>query len=123
MKNYKKYLPIIAIVAIVIILCVVIFRPSYSVKSSILSDKTIDGLKITNITLEENNDGTTYQAKVTATEDIEVNYIEIDLTGGTEDVTLIGYIGKSLKKNESSIINASTDAKIIDSTNIEYTIK
>ena len=123
MKNYKKYLPIIAIVIPIIIIGILIFKPTYSIKPSVLDDITIGKVKISDITLEENKGTTTYNATVTALDDVEINYIEIELTGGNEDVTLIGYVGKSLNKGDKSIINASTDADVIDATAIGYEIK
>ena len=42
MKNYKKYLPIAAIALFVVILGVIIFKPTYSVKDTILADKVLD---------------------------------------------------------------------------------
>ena len=123
MKNYKKYLPIIAIVIPIIIIGILIFKPTYSIKPSVLDDITIGKVKISDITLEENKGTTTYNATVTALDDVEINYIEIELTGGNEDVTLIGYVGKSLNKGDKSTINASTDADVIDATAIGYEIK
>lgn len=123
MKKYKKYLPIVAIIIPIIIIGILIFKPTYSIKPSVLDDITIGNVKISDITLEENKGTVTYNATVTALDDIDVNYIEIELTGGDEDVTLIGYVGKSLNKGDKSIINASTDADVIDSTTIGYEIK
>ena len=124
MKKYKKYLPIIAIIIPVIILGILIFKPTYSIKNDVLADITLKDIKITDITLEENKGTTTYNATIEALDDdVEVNYIQIELTGGNEDVTLIGYVGKTLNKGDKSIINASTDADIIDSTKVTYEIK
>ncbi len=118
----RYYLAALLIVVIAII-GVIVFKPSYSVESNLLDNATLDGITITDISLVEDNGVATYQATVTATRNISVNYVEIILTTEKGTVTLVGYVGKTLANGETSIIKASTDADIMHATDINYIMK
>ena len=121
--NVKYY--VVALVIIIVAVGFVVFKPSFSKPSTLLEDKVLDGLTITDISLTEEDGITTYQATVTATANKTVNYIEIVLkdTEKDQNITLIGYVGKSLLEGETSVIKASTDADVMKSDEITYTIK
>ena len=121
--NVKYY--VVALVVIIVAVGFVVFKPSFSKPSTLLEDKVLDGLTITDISLTEEDGITTYQATVTATANKTVNYIEIVLkdTEKDQNITLIGYVGKSLLEGETSVIKASTDADVMKSDEITYTIK
>jgi hypothetical protein len=121
--NVKYY--VVALVIIIVAVGFVVLKPSFSKPSTLLEDKVLDGLTITDISLTEEDGITTYQATVTATANKTVNYIEIVLkdTEKDQNITLIGYVGKSLLEGETSVIKASTDADVMKSDEITYTIK
>ena len=81
LKTVKpRYYIAVLLVIIVAIIGVIVFKPSYSVESNLLDNATLDGITITDISLVEDNGVATYQATVTATRNISVNYVEIILT-------------------------------------------
>ena len=125
LKKVKVRYYVAALLVIIAVVGIAIFKPSYSVPTSLLDDQVLDGLTLTDISLTEDDGVTTYQATVTATENKTVNYIEIVLKDTEKDqaITLIGYIGKTLANGETSIIKASTDADVIHSTEVTYTVK
>ena len=96
-----------------------------SPNSTILSDREIEGLKITEVNLEYSGNESIYTAKVTNTNDNSYNlkYINIEFFDeNNEKSTLIGYIGETLEKNETKEIKASIDKDITNSTKLEYSI-
>ena len=123
LKNVKIRYYIAILVVIIAVVGVVLLKPSYSVEQSLLADKTLDGLKIKDISLNQENGVTTYEAVVEATTNKTVKYIEIVLTQDDSSVTLIGYVCKTLATGETSIIKASTDADIINATSIDYFVR
>lgn len=125
LKKVKVRYYVAALLVIIAVVGIAIFKPSYSVPASLLDDQVLDGLTLTDISLTEDDGVTTYQATVTATENKTVNYIEIVLKDTEKDqaITLIGYVGKTLANGETSIIKASTDADVIHSTEVTYTVK
>jgi len=125
LKKVKVRYYVAALLVIIAVVGIAIFKPSYSVPTSLLDDQVLDGLTLTDISLTEDDGVTTYQATVTATENKTVNYIEIVLKDTEKDqaITLIGYVGKTLANGETSIIKASTDADVIHSTEVTYTVK
>ena len=123
LKTVKPIYYVIVLVAVLTVVGVAIFRPSYSVESSLLDDKVLDGLTITNISLVEDQGVATYQATVTATRNINVNTIEIVLTTDKGAITLYGYVGKSMLDGEATVITASTDADILQASAINYIVK
>lgn len=119
-KDYTKQSKIITIISIIIpllIIGILVFNYSYS--SNIQSKVVLDGLELSDISLENNNGTTKYTATVTATKDINVNYINITIN----DDTLIGYIGKTLVNGDTTKISATIDKEISDISNINYEIK
>ncbi|MCR5223655.1 MAG: hypothetical protein K6C11_00685 [Bacilli bacterium] len=125
LKKVKVRYYVAALLVVIAVVGIAIFKPSYSVPTSLLDDQVLDGLTLTDISLTEDDGVTTYQATVTATENKTVNYIEIVLKDTEKDqaITLIGYVGKTLANGETSIIKASTDADVIHSTEVTYTVK
>ena len=96
-----------------------------SPNSTILNDREIEGLKITEANLEYIGNESVYTAKITNTNDNSYNlkYINIDFFNENEEkTTLIGYIGESIEKNETKLIKASIDKDITNSTKLEYSI-
>ena len=96
-----------------------------SPNSTILNDREIEGLKIEEVNLEYNENESIYTAKVTNITDdsYHLKYINIDFFDeNDEKITLIGYIGESLEKNETKEIKASIDKDITNSTKLEYSI-
>ncbi len=89
-----------------------------------LKDTTINNVKISDIVIKEENGITEYQANVKAMEDSNIKYIKIIFkdTDNKDIVALVGYVGTTLKKEESKSIEASTDADLSQVKSIEYEI-
>ena len=89
-----------------------------------LKDTTINNVKISDIKIKEENGITKYQANVKAIEEGNIKYIKI-LFKDSENkdiVTLVGYIGTTLKKDENKTIDASTDADLSQVKSVEYEV-
>ena len=89
-----------------------------------LEDETLDNLELTNIKITEEEGITSYEATVKAESEIDVNYIEIKIKDEKEEeiLTLIGYVGASMKKNDERKIRASTDADLKNIKSIDYKV-
>lgn len=90
-----------------------------------LEDVVKDNIKITDINITEGEDGvTTYTGTVKATSDTTVKYIRITIKDEKEEeiVTLIGYVGVDMKKNDERKIKASTDADLSKIKSIDYEV-
>lgn len=118
----KKKYKIISIIGLIIALGIIFFKPTYSI-NDLLTSKIVDGIEINNINIDTKEDISTYTATIKALEEKEINYIEIEVSNKKEKYTLIGYIGKTLKENEETIITASIDYDISNMTDINYQIK
>lgn len=80
-------------------------------EDGIIKEEEYEGLKITNITMITKDGYTTFSADVTNTKeeptDFENINIELKDEKGNTVITLLGNIGKGLKKNETRTITAS----------------
>ena len=117
----RHYIAVLLVVAIIV--TVAILKPSLSRTSSVLDDATLDSFKISEVNMYQDEDMYTYEAKVTATEDIDMNFINITFTLDDKPFTIIGYVGKSMKAGEEAIIRSSTDVNILNSTAVKYELK
>ena len=122
-KKLKVRHYIAALLVVAIIVTVAILRPSLSRTSNVLDDATLDSFKISEVNMYQDEDMYTYEAKVTATKDIDMNIINITFTLDDKPFTIIGYVGKSMKAGEETIIRSSTDVNILNSTDVKYELK
>jgi len=92
----------------------------------ITADKTIDNVLISNISLVYKKDKTIFSSKITNLTANELKYTNLIVTvrdkNNKEVATLITYFGSFLKPEETKIITAETNKKIIDAASLEYVL-
>ena len=118
-KNIKYW--IIGIIVVLIIVGLLIFKPSFSRKTP-FDKQVLDGVTLTHISIENENNIYTYRATVKATKDMNINYIKIIVTKNNKKYELVGYVGKELPNGETAYITSSTDENISNPEKIEYVI-
>ena len=121
----KKLFIIIPVTIIAIVLLIVLGALFFNKnKKTITSDVELNEIKITNITINYENHTSLYRAKVTAKQDIQMNYILIQATDKDgKTVDLVGYVDKELKKGETIDIVCAIDIDITGYKKIKYEIK
>lgn len=89
-----------------------------------LSDVVVEDIELSTIEIKEENGTYTYKAKLKANKEISLRYVEIMIkdSNNEEIVTLIGYVGNTLEKNQEFNVEASTDADISNLKSIDYKI-
>ena len=131
MKNKKLYW-IAGILSVVILVLVIVSAISYAANDgnnaqAISSEQTINGIKVSDGIVVQENNIYNYSAKATNTneETTHVEYLTLSLYNSNNDkiVTLYGYVGKDLAKDESVPILASVDKDISSATKIEIEVK
>ena len=88
-----------------------------------LKNHETEEVKIYNVDMKE--DGiTSYEANIQATKEVNVKYIKITIKDGENKdiVTLIGYVGSTLKEKEIKEIKASTDDDLKNMKSITYEV-
>lgn len=128
LKEFIKKNKILTLVASLVVLVGVIFLVGRSVadpNTGYLRNQSVDGLSFENAELVYENGITTFTAEVYNESDstYSLKYVNINLTDGDGNViTLIGYIGDTLEKDEAKLITASIDDDLSDSVSLEYVI-
>lgn len=93
---------------------------------NIIKDQEVDGLRFSNTALViENGESTlTTEVKNATEKDIELKSFDIVVTGkdGKEIVTLLGYVGETIKTGETKSIISNTDHDLKNAFAIEYKI-
>lgn len=89
-----------------------------------LKNHETEEVKIYNVDMKEENGITSYEANIQATKEVNVKYIKITIKDGENKdiVTLIGYVGSTLKEKEIKEIKASTDADLKNMKSITYEV-
>ncbi|MCH5167610.1 MAG: hypothetical protein J1F35_06970 [Erysipelotrichales bacterium] len=126
----KKAFGILALIIIVAIGSIIVFNVTFSAGGVNtfydveLKDTTVGDVTITDVEMNAENGITKYTATVKASANTEVKYINIKVLDkdNKELVTLIGYVGSTLSKNETKEIEASTDADLDNINSIEYEV-
>lgn len=93
--------------------------------SGYLRNQVVDGLSFENANIVSENGITTFTAEVynESGNVYTLQNISINLTSESNGViTLIGYIGEELEKDQGKYIQASIDEELKDISNIEYVI-
>ena len=122
MKNKNIWILVLLIV-ITGFLLVVIGKSMATEESSILREQEVGSLVFKNAKLDYENGISKLEVEVeNKGEDLNLKYIDIKVEKENENIRLIGYIGDSIKSNETKLIEASVDQDITDITNITYTI-
>lgn len=123
-NNVKMFITGTFILAVGILL-VVVGNSIASPNSTILKDQVVENLSFKNASLEYENNITTFEVDVTNNHPNEYNlkYIEILFMDEEKNVNkMIGYIGNSLKKDETKKITARIDKDLTNSISLEYFI-
>ena len=120
MKKYRKQ---IVIGAIVLIMGILMLKPTYSINNNLLTSQIVDEIKIKDVSIDVEEEESTYTAKVEAIEETKINYIKITVSDEEKEYILIGYVGKTLNKEEETTITAKIDKDISEMKNINYEIK
>lgn len=125
----KRTIVIIALVCFIALSTTLVFKFTFSISNQTfygveLKDANIGNVKLSNISMKEENGITKYEANIKASEDTSIKYVRIIIKdeSNNEIVTLIGYVGSSISKNSDRTIEASTDADLSKIKSIEYEI-
>jgi len=122
MKNKNIWILVLLIV-ITGFLLVVIGKSMATEESSILREQEVGSLVFKNAKLDYENGISKLEVEVeNKGEDLNLKYIDIIVEEENINTRLIGYIGESIKKEETKIITASVDKDITKATNITYGI-
>jgi len=92
-------------------------------ESSVLRDQEVGNLVFKNAKIEYKEGISKLEVEVENKEkEMNLKYIDITVEKENESIRLIGYIGDTIKENETKLIEASVDKDIQDITNITYAI-
>ena len=91
---------------------------------NVISDKTIDNLEISNVTLTYENNQSTFKCDVKNINNIptSVEEITIHIKTSIDEYILTGYIGGEMQPGEVVTLTTSYNKDITDAKNIEYEI-
>lgn len=118
------------ITVITLVCCVFIGLISFigislsSTSSSYLETKTVDGLVFDKGTIVYDNNSTKYTVEVTNTNnnDYALDTISVIIRYDDNQEEIIGYIGNTIKANETRLLDVSIDKKLDKILNIDYKI-
>ena len=125
LTNNIKMFTVGTLILVVGILLVVIGNSISTPDSTILKDQVVDNLSFNNATLEYLNNETTFEVEVTNKniDDYNLKYIEILFTDEENNINkMMGYIGNSIKKDETKKVTAKIDKDITNSVSLEYVV-
>ena len=103
-------------------------NPNKTVVNSknVIKEQTVEGLKIGNVDLNVIDGISSFGASVTNTTEKDVVIEQIDVTIKDKDgkalITLPGYIGGTIKPNESKNIISTTDMDLSKADSVSYKI-
>lgn len=89
-----------------------------------LYDKKFESLKIDDIEIKEEDSEYKFKANIKSYKDNYIKYIKIIIKdkNDKEIVSLIGYVNKNMKKDETATIRSNTNIDITKIDKIEYEI-
>lgn len=101
-----------------------VVEPSANTNEAVIGEQTIDGLKITNVTLISQGERATFSADVVNITDADIEAKSFNIIykdeDGDEIVTLLGVIGYTIAPNESVTVTSSVDMDLSDAKSVEY---
>lgn len=123
-KKKKIIIGVLSLVIIAGIIVIVSKQSKADPDNTVLKTQVVENLMFENATLEYNNGISTFTVDVYNENDetYTLNNISIKFTVDEKEVTLIGYIGNTLEKEEGRKLTASVDKDIRNATNLEYII-
>ncbi len=130
MDKKKVMMIIISILVIILIIAVsynIIKRRPKPSLYNINKEQVVDGIKVTDGMIIQENGLYTYTVNVTNIKE-ELNYVDhLSFTFYDKDnnkiINLSGYIGRELKPNETIPASASVDKNIKDANRVEIEVK
>ena len=121
----KKYFNLVLI--LFICLCIVgCSNEKVNKKEGVVKTQVVESLEFTKTSLKYTDDKTVVQTTVTNKSDKDFNLKSINIKlidkNGKEMITLIGYLGDSLKANNTKQITAMVGLDLTNAEKIEYSI-
>ena len=121
--NKKNIGILVLLIVITGVILVIIGNSIATNESSVLREQEVESLVFKEAEIKYENGISKLEVEVeNKGEDISLKYIDIKVEKENENIRLIGYIGDSIRSNETKLIEASVDKDITDITNITYTI-
>ena len=123
-ETFKTTLTLLSLFVVSGMLLLIAGKSLGDPNSSILREQEVEGLVFKNADIEYKEGITTFTVEVENTsDDMSLNYININFKDENDVSTrLVGYIGDSIKKDETKLIVASVDKDITNSIDITYSI-
>lgn len=125
-KNKKQVIIISSSILLILIIVLLVFGKSLSdPNTGYLRNQSVDGLSFENANLTYENGITVFTADVyNETNDIySMKTINVSFKDkNNKIITLVGYIGNTLSKDEGKYLKISTDQDLSDTVSISYTI-
>ena len=101
-----------------------VVEPSANTEEAVIGEQTIDGLKITNVTLISQGERTTVSADVVNVTDAAIDAKSFDIiykdADGNRIVTLLGYIGTTIEPNQMVTMSSNVDINLSNAKSVEY---
>lgn len=101
-----------------------VVEPSANTEEAIIGEQTIDGLKITNVTLISQGERATFSADVVNITDAPIDAKSFNIIykdkDGNEIVTLLGSISSTINPNESVTVTSGVDMNLSNAKSVEY---
>ena len=121
--NKKNIGILVLLIVITGVILVIIGNSIATNESSALREQEVESLVFKEAEIKYENGISKLEVEVeNKGEEISLKYIDIKVEKENENIRLIGYIGDSIRSNETKLIEASVDNDITDITNITYTI-
>lgn len=125
LKENKKAIIILFCLLILIIVLLIFGKSLSDPNTGYLRNQIVDGLSFENANLSYKNGITEFTADIyNETEDIyNLKTVSVDFKDKNNNIiTLVGYIGDTLSKNDGKYLKISTDQDLSNTISISYTI-
>ena len=121
--NKKNIGILVLLIVITGVILAIIGNSIATNESSALREQEVESLVFKEAEIKYENGISKLEVEVeNKGEDLNLKYIDIIVEEENINTRLIGYIGESIKKEETKIITASVDKDITKATNITYGI-
>ena len=123
-KNNKRTAIILGSIFLVVIAGLIIRNTLSDPNTGYLRNQTVEGLSMEDASLEYKDGVSTFTANVfNESGDIfNLKTIEVILESKSKTITLTGYIGETLEKEEGRVLRISIDQDLSDSEKLTYKI-
>ena len=123
-KNNKRTAIILGSIFLVVVAGLIIRNTLSDPNTGYLRNQTVEGLSMEDASLEYKDGVSTFTANVfNESGDIfNLKTIEVILESKSKTITLTGYIGETLEKEEGRVLRISIDQDLSDSEKLTYKI-